>query len=52
MEISSVFPFDIDIANEKWSRLLKRDDGRTFYIKRFKNHNLLFTLEIHKTDVK
>ena len=27
-----VFPFDIDIANEKWSRLLKRADRRFFYM--------------------
>jgi len=32
VEISPVFPFDIDIANEKWSRLLKRADRRFFYM--------------------
>jgi hypothetical protein len=32
VEMSPVFPFDIDIANEKWSRLLKRADRRFFYM--------------------
>jgi hypothetical protein len=32
MATSPVFPFDIDIANEKWSRLLKRADRRFFYM--------------------
>ena len=32
VEMSPVFPVDIGIANEKWSRLLKRADRRLFYM--------------------